>query len=53
MELLLIATYRAVALIDIDEDTSGYNIPGGAAAQVLRPQPIGSIRSVFAVVSRK
>jgi multidrug resistance efflux pump len=25
---------RAVALIDIDEDTSGYNIPGGAAAQV-------------------
>jgi hypothetical protein len=25
---------RAVALIDIDEDTSGYNIPGGAEAQV-------------------
>jgi hypothetical protein len=25
---------RAVALIDIDEDTSGYNIPGGPAAQV-------------------
>jgi hypothetical protein len=25
---------RAVALIDVDEDTSGYNIPGGAAAQV-------------------
>ena len=25
---------RAVALIDIEDDTSGYNIPGGAAAQV-------------------
>ncbi|MGZ5917079.1 MAG: HlyD family secretion protein, partial [Methyloceanibacter sp.] len=25
---------RAVAIIDINEDTSGYNIPGGAAAQV-------------------
>jgi multidrug resistance efflux pump len=25
---------RAVALIDVDEDTAGYNIPGGAAAQV-------------------
>jgi multidrug resistance efflux pump len=25
---------RAVAIIDVDEDTSGYNIPGGAAAQV-------------------
>ncbi len=25
---------RAVAVIDVDEDTSGYNIPGGAAAQV-------------------
>ena len=25
---------RAVATIDIEEDTSGYNIPGGAAAQV-------------------
>ena len=25
---------RAVALIDVEEDTSGYNIPGGAAAQV-------------------
>jgi multidrug resistance efflux pump len=25
---------RAVAVIDIEEDTSGYNIPGGAAAQV-------------------
>lgn len=25
---------RAVAVIDIDEDMSGYNIPGGAAAQV-------------------
>jgi hypothetical protein len=25
---------RAVALIDIDEDISGYNLPGGAAAQV-------------------
>jgi multidrug resistance efflux pump len=25
---------RAVAIIDIDEDTSAYNIPGGAAAQV-------------------
>jgi multidrug resistance efflux pump len=25
---------RAVAIIDVEEDTSGYNIPGGAAAQV-------------------
>jgi multidrug resistance efflux pump len=25
---------RAVAIIDVNEDTSGYNIPGGAAAQV-------------------
>jgi multidrug resistance efflux pump len=25
---------RAVAIIRVDEDTSGYNIPGGAAAQV-------------------
>jgi multidrug resistance efflux pump len=25
---------RAVAIIDVVEDTSGYNIPGGAAAQV-------------------
>jgi len=25
---------RAVAIIGVDEDTSGYNIPGGAAAQV-------------------
>jgi multidrug resistance efflux pump len=25
---------RAVALIEVEEDTSGYNIPGGAAAQV-------------------
>jgi len=25
---------RAVATIDIEDDTSGYNIPGGAAAQV-------------------
>ena len=25
---------QAVATIDIEEDTSGYNIPGGAAAQV-------------------
>jgi multidrug resistance efflux pump len=25
---------RAVAIIQVDEDTSGYNIPGGAAAQV-------------------
>ena len=25
---------RAVAVIDVDEDTSSYNIPGGAAAQV-------------------
>jgi multidrug resistance efflux pump len=25
---------RAVATIDVEEDTSGYNIPGGAAAQV-------------------
>ena len=25
---------RAVALIDIEDNTSGYNIPGGAAAQV-------------------
>jgi multidrug resistance efflux pump len=25
---------RAVAVIDIEDDTSGYNIPGGAAAQV-------------------
>jgi multidrug resistance efflux pump len=25
---------RAVAIINVDEDTSGYNIPGGAAAQV-------------------
>jgi multidrug resistance efflux pump len=25
---------RAVAIIDVDEDTSSYNIPGGAAAQV-------------------
>ena len=25
---------RAVALIDVEEDTSAYNIPGGAAAQV-------------------
>jgi hypothetical protein len=25
---------RAVAVIDIDEDTSAYNIPSGAAAQV-------------------
>jgi multidrug resistance efflux pump len=25
---------RAVAIIDVEEDTSDYNIPGGAAAQV-------------------
>jgi multidrug resistance efflux pump len=25
---------RAVAIIEVEEDTSGYNIPGGAAAQV-------------------
>lgn len=25
---------RAVALIDLTDDTSGYNIPGGSAAQV-------------------
>jgi multidrug resistance efflux pump len=25
---------RAVAIIDVEDDTSGYNIPGGAAAQV-------------------
>jgi multidrug resistance efflux pump len=25
---------RAVAIIEIDEDTSGYNLPGGSAAQV-------------------
>jgi hypothetical protein len=25
---------RAVAIIDVEEETSGYNIPGGAAAQV-------------------
>jgi hypothetical protein len=25
---------RAVAVIDLDEDMSAYNIPGGAAAQV-------------------
>jgi multidrug resistance efflux pump len=25
---------RAVAIVDIEDDTSGYNIPGGAAAQV-------------------
>lgn len=25
---------RAVAIIDVNDDTSGYNIPGGAAAQV-------------------
>jgi hypothetical protein len=25
---------RAVAIIDIEEDISGYNLPGGAAAQV-------------------
>jgi multidrug resistance efflux pump len=29
-----IAGGRAVALIDIDEDISGYNLPGGATAQV-------------------
>jgi len=30
---------RAVALIDLDEDTSAYNIPGGAAAQVAAYTP--------------
>jgi hypothetical protein len=30
---------RAVATIDIEEDTSGHNIPGGAAAQVAVAAP--------------
>jgi multidrug resistance efflux pump len=42
---------RAVATIDIEEDTSGYNIPGGAAAQVAVYTPyahhLGLLRRVL------
>jgi multidrug resistance efflux pump len=40
---------RAVALIDIDEDTSGYNIPGGAEAQVAVYTPFAHH---FAIIRR-
>ena len=40
---------RAVALIDIDEDTSGYNIPGGAEAQVALYTPYAHH---FAIIRR-
>jgi multidrug resistance efflux pump len=44
-----IAGGRAVALIDIDEDTSGYNLPGGAAAQVAVYTPFAHH---FAIIRR-
>jgi multidrug resistance efflux pump len=40
---------RAVALIDIDEDISGYNLPGGAAAQVAVYTPFAHH---FAIIRR-
>jgi len=63
MELLLILTYsaicvavfeiivdgRAVAIIDIKDDTSGYNLPGGAAAQVAVYTPFAHH---FAIIRR-
>jgi multidrug resistance efflux pump len=40
---------RAVAIIDIDDDTSGYNLPGGAAAQVAVYTPFAHH---FAIIRR-
>ena len=40
---------RAVALIDIDQDTSAYNLPGGAEAQVAVYTPFAHH---FAIIRR-
>jgi multidrug resistance efflux pump len=40
---------RAVAIIDIEDDVSGYNIPGGAAAQVAVYTPFAHH---FAIIRR-
>ena len=44
-----IADGRAVAIIDIKDDTSGYNLPGGAAAQVALYTPFAHH---FAIIRR-